>query len=301
MDNQAADGANNWPETAWNGVRVKTPSTWQIGVMGRRYLLFEDDSGPTLELTWNKVRGTHTPEKQLRRLAKAHGQKYGRGLEPIEPPESWINALHGFEIHGFGWESPKVTGVGMLAFCPLCNTTSLIQFYIRDGEPDTETIDRVLADFADHRSDNRTAFVLYDVRALIPKEFSLTEHRFAPGAFQMGFSGEGLILRLHRWGPARVLLADKNLAEFARERLPLTESEFLPFRTHDHEGLEWRAAPGSVLSAYIRRYIKKPAFRQGRIWHLEEENRILSVGLEGKRMPDSRVLNVVSSHYGIIQ
>ena len=150
MNETGTDSA--WREVAWNGVRFETPATWVPASIGSRYLLFEDRSGPTLEIRWEPVRGKFSHAAQLKRLSAGRGRKPSRPAAAVDLPASWAAALNRFEAAGFSWCGERLGAQGAILYCPVCRQASLIQLF-RQGKGlrrrDTEHILTSLRDHVD--------------------------------------------------------------------------------------------------------------------------------------------------------
>ena len=70
-------------EFAWNGVSFFAPVSWEVGKIGRQYLMIEDDFGPVMELKWYRIKGKIILQDQLSHLAAAHKNKPGRTIRKI--------------------------------------------------------------------------------------------------------------------------------------------------------------------------------------------------------------------------
>ena len=89
-----------WRQIGWNGLRFRVPQAWQPAKIGRHYMMFEDGSGPRLELKWNTVKGSFSPKANLRKIGAAHSRALRKSLRIHPLPVSWQRALHGFVQQG---------------------------------------------------------------------------------------------------------------------------------------------------------------------------------------------------------
>ena len=103
-----------WRRLGWNGVTFRHPGDWEIGELGDRYLLLEDDRGPRFELRWEPPVKRFSHRRVLGKLGGARLARRGAGLEASPLPESWETALGGFSARGFIWQAgegkPAVRG-----------------------------------------------------------------------------------------------------------------------------------------------------------------------------------------------
>ena len=96
---------NKWNEIAWYGVRFKIPPDWQLGQIGIRYLLIEDESGPAMEIKWTPVNGKFSHRTHLTRLASLQKKQVRKSIQPQPVSAEWETALSDFETREFSWKS----------------------------------------------------------------------------------------------------------------------------------------------------------------------------------------------------
>ncbi|MBI9077602.1 MAG: hypothetical protein JEZ02_19520 [Desulfatibacillum sp.] len=284
----------NWAQVAWNHVRFLCPKSWQPVEVGQRYLVLEDRDGPVMEVKWGPVKGHFSHEAQLKNLASMHKKKLSRTLEPCPLPDRWGRHLGDFDASGFSWQGSDTGAKGVLIHCPQCGRATILQFF-KDGAVPA----RVLESFRDHVDDGLVPWSLFDIKALVPGRFELVSHAFLAGKFSLSFVGESRKLYLYRYSPASVLLTRNGLAGFARATFPEWEEE--PF-TSSYLGCEavgYFRAPGPGFKGLMARMSPKPSCTMARVWHMEEQNRILAVILEGKA-PDPDLFEQVCTHYEIV-
>ena len=288
----------NWQRFAWNGISFKAPAFWQVGRMGPRYLMLEDDDGPALELKWGEVKGRFSHKKHLRLLRKLQEKKIADPVKQHPIPSQWKEALGEYETTGFSWQGKGIGGVGALLFCPKCRTATLIQFYHK-GSRQAENIPRhVLNSFRDHRKDNLVTWSLYDIRAILPDDFNLKQYRFEAGEFELAFASRGQNLNLHRWGPATTLLNECDLIQFARTLIPNPWGIGTPKDYGDGEAVEWRIEPPNApWHQWWGRINRRPSFQWLRLWQVPKKNRILGVRIWGRKSINPQFLDWVCEGY----
>ena len=145
----------SWKETAWNGIRFKNPIPWEPVKIGNRYLMFEDDAGPVLEVKWESIKGVFSHEKHFHRLAAVYKKQSNIRIEASRLPERWKKALSGFEASGFRWSGNTLGGEGVILYCPECRKATLIQIYRKDPDKNSLEIEKLLASFKDHSKNGR--------------------------------------------------------------------------------------------------------------------------------------------------
>ncbi len=290
--------ATTWKEIAWNGISFMVPENWEVGKIGLRYLVLETKARPVLELKWARITGEFSHNRHFRHLAALHEKDKHLTLRDCSLPPEWEKALNDYEVSAFQWEGKTIGGMGVIVYCPTCLTATLIQFYQRDFASANQVSQKILTSFQDHRSDDRTVWSIYDIRATIPAEFNLSHYRFDAGQFELDFVSRNQTVALKRWGPASVLLADRNLLQFveAQNQIPKIKANLQ--MTAEDKTIEGNQAPyGSGWSYLLSRLVSKTPFQIFRFWHLEEKNRILGVRLEGKSPVSSQFFYELCAGY----
>lgn len=291
--------ASSWKTIAWNGVCLTVPADWDPARVGRRHLLLASEPGPVMEIKWAAVKGRFSGRRQLRKLSRQVGRK-GVVFQEAALPEKWRTPVAEFDAEGFQWDAGNERAAGVLLYCPVCHTASMIQFLERPGaDVIAPNAARVLSSFRDHRTDGRIAWALYDMAALLPDYFVLGRHRFDAGRFVLNFNGRGRRLALYRWAPAEALLQNRHLADFAQT---LAGGRDLAFRSTTIRGVPAvdggdprPAGPGGRL----RVRLGMGWFRRLCLWHVAERNRILGIRLEGRRPIEALEMQAVSDGYGM--
>ena len=288
-------GARGWKTIAWNGLRFEVPGDWDPARIGPRHLLLASEVGPVMEIKWATVQGRFSGRRRLRELARQVGRR-GAAFRETALPEPWRPFLSGFEAAGFQWDGGGERAVGALLYCPACRTASMVQFL---GPAAARNAARVLASLRDHRGDGKVAWALYDVAALLPRDYVLGRHRFEAGRFALEFMGRGRRLTLYRWAPAAVLLQDRSLAAFAETAAGGVRMALRPLTSAGHPAVEGRDPAADRPGGRWLARLGLSWFRRLRVWHLADRNRILGVRLEGRRPIDDAEMNAVSESYGV--
>jgi hypothetical protein len=287
-----------WKEFAWNGIRFMAPPDWQVGRIGARYLMLEEESGPVLEVKWGWIKGDFSHQDHLRRLAALHGKELGEFVRQCPVPVAWEKALGKYEATGFSWRGRTVGGMGVLLYCSTCQNATLIQFYQKGSNQTGKIPQRLLASFRDHRKDNEVIWSLFDIRATIPEKFRLVRYRFEAGEFELAFASGGQKITLHRWGPASILLCDRDLVQFARTMLSHPQGEPQPVIVAGGKAVEWNVKPAPTRWGHWWSWIEAmSSFQWFRLWHVEGKNRILGVRVEGKKTIDPHFFERMCAGY----
>lgn len=283
--------ALRWKPVAWNGVRLEIPASWDPARIGRRFLMLEDAEGPRLALRWEPIRGRFDPERTLRKLTRAVDADADVATADVLP--SWRKALKSAagpqpEISGFRWRD----GRGALLHWPDANAAVLVGFYGKSPPP---AAGPALASLRIVVRKPTRAFILYDIQARVPADLNLDRFQFLPGAFELAFSGTGTRLRLHRWGPASMLLDEGGLADFARRRISSAPGS----AAADGDALVWEIPVGGPLGAILPG--KRPRFEAGRLWRLPEPDRILGAVAAAPSRDEAKTLrDRVARDFGIV-
>jgi hypothetical protein len=288
---------NQWKEIAWCGVRFEIPADWQPGQIGNRYLLIEDEFGPTMELKWAPVKGKFSHQAHLKRLASLQRKQVRKSVQPQPVSSEWQAALSDFEAKEFSWVSDSNHGRGVMLFCPTCRNASLIQFFHKTASSSHSVTSNVLSSFRDHRDDHQILWSVYDIRALVPETYELKHHRFEAGRYEIDFANGDQHMILYRWAPASVLLSKQNLLQFARSVFNFMKTEPVAGEMDGCDTVEWSATPSSDWGRWLSRLKRKASYHWLGLWHLESKNRILGVRAEGKKPFDTEVLDHICMHY----
>ena len=285
-------------EVAWNGIRFLSPREWELGKIGSRYLMLEDESGPVMEIKWGQIKGTFSHRDYLKRLSAFRGKDHRKSVSESPLPSGWEKALGSFESTGFSWRGTLLGGMGVILFCPTCRNATLIQFYQRDSGKLKRIYQPVLASFRDHRQDNQVVWSVFDIRAMMPVQYQLVRHRLDPGQFELAFESKGQQITLYRWGPASILLENRDLVEFAGAMVDTFGNEPHLVTKSSGKVVEWEVHLPLSQWKRLWGYIKtRRPFQKYRLWHIEEKNRILGVSAVGKKPFDSRLLEQIFSGY----
>ena len=286
--------AANWKQIAWNGICFKIPDSWEIGRIGARHLILEDGSEPALEIKWGSVKGKFSHSAHLKRLgALQTGRVKKTFKEWILPPE-WDQALTDFHTVGFAWQAETKAGRGVILYCPSCRNATLIQFFQPKSDGAEKIFPEVLRAFQDHREDGLVDWSVFDIRAVMPANFKLVQHRFEAGKYRLTFAHGAQKICLYRWAPASVLLEARNLRQFGETITDFCAGDPAPIVIGGLQMLEWNSSPRFKR---LSRFKPKPSFHGLRLWHLEENNRILGVKVQGKRAFDTPLLNRICAGY----
>jgi len=286
-------------DIAWNGIHLSVPSTWEISRVETRYLFLENHTRPAMEIKWSHVKGRFSHRSHLKKLIaqqKHHPQKQ---IEEWPLPTTWENALSDFVAKGFSWKSDTENGRGAILFCPSCRTAVMFQVFNMAHLMTHETFLNILKSLKDHRNDDQTAWIVFDIHALLPKGFQLKHYRFRPGNYELLFSNKFQSLKLSRWAPASSLLSQTDLTRFTADTLNLNQENLITTPVPGYAAVEW---PSNAATGWCRRFYRfkrKPAFHWVRVWHVAEKNRILGICLDSKKPFDKGLATDICSNYRV--
>ncbi len=300
------DGKNEYRQIGWNGFRISVPREWDAERIGEKYVLLGNDGVPALEAKWDVVKGGSNPEKALERLKKSIPPgKRRRSLQPCSVPARWADALHTFRHAGFQWQGERYSGRGVLACCPECGRTTVLQFFEANetSPPKRDPVDypTVLSSFADHPVDGQRLWSVFDIRLLLPENCRLVRHSFAPGAFRIEFDADSLRMSFFRWGPASVILDETSLDAFVGNTMGLgADGVKFEFQGDDIRCEFKSIPPQSSFKRWLWKLRKKPSYQWGRAWRPSGSNRILAVKAQSCGRFDSSVPESICDHYSTL-
>ncbi|GBC62444.1 hypothetical protein DENIS_3416 [Desulfonema ishimotonii] len=285
-------------QVGWGGIRFCIPPDWEPAEIGRRYLLFETQAAPVMEIKWGPVRPPFSFDRHLRRLA---GNSPGRKkivFEKTPLPPAWKKALSGCPATGFQWKAPPASGRGALIFFPDAHHAFLVQFFTRPSPRTDATAASVLASVRADFREETPLWSLFDIRARIPGNLKLVRHRFSVGAFELVFADKKRTLTLCRWSPASVLTeGEDGLLRFAERQLGISAGTLrhgevngysAVTRTRRTEG--WRGK----IPVFSR---GRAPFQEIRVWHVADKNRLLGIRAAGKKPFPPGMLDDICENY----
>jgi hypothetical protein len=287
-----------WKEVAWNGIRFLAPAAWQVGTLGKSYMILEEGSCPVLELKWGIIKGEFSHKVHLDRLATLHRKEFERAVRECPLPTGWKKALSAFETTGFSWRGKAMAGKGAILYCPTCQNATLIQFYHRDSRRIHKASQRLLTSFRDHRQDDQVVWNVFNIRAIIPDTFNLMKHRFETGEFELVFASREQKITLQRWGPASFLLRNRDLAQHASTIAKQPGRDLQSIVVAGQKAVELRTAPPIYRWFHWRSWVTSKLPSQWfRLWHVEEKNCLLGVCVEGKGSIDRHFFERICAGY----
>jgi hypothetical protein len=286
-------------DIAWNGVQLSVPTTWELNRVETRYLFLETQTGPAMEIKWGHVKGRFSHHSHLKKLMVQHKRHPQKQIQEWPLPPTWENALSNFVAKGFSWNSDTDSGRGAILYCPSCRTAVMFQVFNLTRLMPHETFLNVLKSLQDHRDDGQSAWIVFDIQALLPKTFQLKQYRFKPGSYELLFSNKFQSLKLSRWAPASSLLSQTDLSSFAADTLNLNQKNLITTSALGHAAVEWKANAIAGWTNRLYRFKRKPVFHWARVWHVTEKNRVLGIHLDSKKPFDTGLVTDICSKYRV--
>jgi len=288
----------NGKKIAWNGIQVILPRSWQPAVIDPFHLLFEDDSGPTIEIRWSRLKQNRDVPSTIYRKLQQTAKSYKCKIQEKSIPNAWKKVLGGYEIKGFRWHSKESSAKGLVLHCSICRTVTLLQFYQSRNRVDDKLIEQILSTFCDHQDNNTTHWAMYDIKADLPSRFELIKHHFSAGAFQLDFKAKDTKVSLYRFAPASILLSDISLYKFALLRWPVYRSQSVVKDISTINGLEYQTCLETNFYTKIALRLlcrRKEAWL--RIWHMKGPNRILALRAEGHHDHIKEIVSTLGDNF----
>jgi hypothetical protein len=286
----------------WCGIALRIPAAWETGMLGDGYALLEYRFRPVMELKTAVIRGRFSLPRHLKQLARM-GRSEGIGsLQSMPMPPEWPAFPPDAQVSAFRWQGSRVGGRGLVHFCRRRHRATLIQFYDH-GEGVSCSAPLVLKTFRDHGRDADPSLAVYDIRATLPKRFTLRQFQFEAGRFALRFDHSGERVTLLRWSPADVLLAGcgGDLKRLAARLDLLPPAAAMEDHRHVGDAVEWQWRVKDLRRG-LRALWQRPApdaLNALRIWHRSRANRILAV--RGEALADQATFERICRSYGIVQ
>jgi hypothetical protein len=258
--------------------------------------------GPVLELKWQQLSGSFSHKAHLRKLARLSRSAVGLSFQETPLPEKWRQALSNFEAQSFRWQGPEIGGKGVILYCKACQKATLLQFYQKKGRDGRALPIEVLDSFQDHGEDGGVIWALFGLNALIPQRFALVRHRFHPGHYQLEFFYRRERVYISRWGPADVLLKERDLLDwFEKDCGEFRWCNGVSLRQDDYggnPGLYGQSRFSNTVAARLWAWATRKAPHIWlRVWELPANNQILGVVAAGLKPLDESMLEEICSNY----
>lgn len=255
--------------TAWNGLQLNAPQSWEAIIKGKKHLLFERDLAPIVEIRWEE-------REQVDDFYKSLSQKLGFPAPIKRLPQGFESLKDTYHIYGYhnGGELS-----GLFCHCPKCS--SLLHIHIHNSFYLKE-ICTLLHNLDCHPQHDSTLWQIQDFSFSLPnadaKQWQLERYTFAAGATQLCFSLGKEVLRMYR-----ISEAEKNLQKTTLKDILQGFSLKHQGSIHDESWGNTLITSPSLWQQVLCRLRKDRPFYVARIQHIENTNRILGLSMEGVR------------------
>lgn len=286
----------SWDELAWNSIRILKPSFWDLTLIGDRRLILETRAQPAIEIQWTHVGKNASPADIVKKLPSLFRGKKPDIVEASVFPKQKTSIELNLKWASFVWKEMDLSGFGVVTVCPVCGTGGMFRFYDRDmDDTSIQRAIRLINSFTDHQSGDALLWAVFDIRAYIPKNMRLIQHRFSLGSFTLSFSEKKDSVTLYRFGPALHLLHGHPIEEFA---MSLPEKPLGIVIQSDMTQVEWGYDPPEKTGSFRFGLFgtKEPPHRF-RLWHVTESNRILGIHATGRDVANPLFFNQIATDY----
>ncbi len=195
----------------WHGIEIALPPCWEPRFPGKRYVVFEKDFKPQLQIRWES--GESAQENHL----VSQLEKSSSHIEVIKGknvPLEWSFLKKEFEIILLA--APKDRNMitkGILA----CRRTDYIFFFqITEENPGASDEAKAVLATLTCRNGELTLWQFQDFSFKTPKNYTLTNYSFEAGLTRLSFSQSGLICHICRLAPADRRLEQQPLDEILK-------------------------------------------------------------------------------------
>ena len=267
-----------WAETAWNGIFLRHPASWNVARIAPDQIQWSDDALATLEIHWAPHRGAYDEARVLRRIGKRARRKGLPAPTPWQAPQTWTASLSAYRVTGFIWRRSEADGCGLLIYCPQCRRLSLLQIH----PPLTqhpESIPRLLASFNDHPSGAETPLALFGVRAQLPAGAKLHRFRFETGRYRLLWRKARIRIGLHRWAPAAAILDQTPLLSFIQNQFSVPAAGLTVTERGGEQVVDGIWSAGGPLPIRWQRFRFQ---RYLRVRHTPPHNSLLGIEVSGR-------------------
>ncbi|MCJ2165772.1 MULTISPECIES: hypothetical protein [unclassified Pseudodesulfovibrio] len=302
-------------EFIWNGVGLTTPGGWEPAVIERDGLIFACSGRMACELKWNRVQGSFSFEKHIKRLTKGNREAAVRGVPETETPPAWTRAVDvlagsGLRARSFLWKKDGSRGLGAALHNPGSGMACLVQFFVDDKE-DESVAAETLSSLRDYSVGKTVPWAMFGLAGRVPAEFVLDTFSFKPGHYRVVYwrpasgrmsgrvppgKGPGTRLIFERFAPASVVLKSLPLADWVRQGMEDAPPPQMAV-AGDSGRVEWR---GAVRTSLLRRALRREVHASGRVWAVQPGNAILSVTAQGTVPAPESVFNAICGSYALV-
>lgn len=139
-------------------------------------------------------------------------------------------------------------------------------------------------------------WAIQDITISLPSVFQFRDYTFAPGLTRLAFHSTQIHLQVCRLAPARERLAAHSL----RDILENLQGETIADAILQNQPAVFETVTSPSLWQQMRMRLKRSKpFQWGKIWHVEESNRILAVTAESIRPIELDTVHKICKQYEI--
>ncbi len=258
---------------------------------GQRYLIFEKDFQPQLQIRWeNSVRQpSHYIHERLSQFAGPKGSIIPEDSFPLE----LLQFRKNFDVVACYREASTVKGG--ICFCSSCQTLILFQLLCTDPALLQEVGD-CLATLSCHNH-LEILWRIQDFSLTLPRSFILKDYTFGAGLTRLSFYSSDLFLQTCKLGPADSRLRLQSLMSILTT---LTDASDLKIvMGEDNNSCAGQRSPSILKQIFFRLRRDKP-FIVSKIWHDTMSNRLLAVVLSSNRPIPQTTIHKICSQYEIV-
>ena len=254
---------------------MEVPLDWELGAFDgdniSGYLRLDTLINPRLEIRWKRCgKGSRIEQAaqsyltSLTRTNKNH-QRY-RKPKPWNPNVAWPDNLH---VRCYRWTGQSECAAAII-HCPTCRRISVVQISFPPDKFNSALSKRVLESLHEHNPDDVAYWDFYLLHLRTPSSWKLLAHKFSPGYAELNFVGpDKLQADFRRWGPASILLEDKDLQQWARENWPtkIKADSIETLNRHGELSQVARRNASGILAPLRRALGQGPGIRKALYWH----------------------------------
>ncbi len=269
------ENSAQWTIFAWQGFRMEVPLDWDLGSFdgddASGYLRLDDLMIPRMAIRWKRFgRASHIDQAVKRYLESVERGNKDREQysepRPLNVNVAWAQDL---QVRCYRWRGQKECAAAVIQ-CAGCKRISVVEIFFPRGKFRADVCRRVFGSLHDHNRDDVAYWDCYLLHLRTPVSWKLLSHKFNPGYAELNFAGPGkLQVDFRRWGPASVLLEEKDLEQWARENWPARlKADSVHTVNRDGELSQVARRNASGLLAPLQRLLGRgPAIRRALYWH----------------------------------
>lgn len=280
-------------KVGWNGLQLDVPSSWEVIVSDKKHLLFERDLEPVLELKWQNL-PPKKQDKQIQRIQQGLQNEFG-DQSSINNKGKWKKLFNTFNVTPCSWKEHSNVFI-LLLDCPACNTVLLCRFLSFSKQSEQEIVSAIQSIVCHHEEEKELWSVL-DFSIQLPTKLKLKTYSVAAGFTRISFEEKGQDIHICRLAPASHRLQSESMENILTTLV--SREKYKATIINEDNYVESFTDP-SIFSQIMRRLKREKPFQYGRLWHIEESNRLLGLSVESIRPIPSELVKEIYSSYEIL-